>query len=657
MTINPYMPRTFGAHPQPDGSVIFSYWRPDLVGSAHGGPALVLTEKGEEIPMKHAGEGFWQAQTTKAGIGDAYQYRAYNTGGDFEAVVPDPASHYQKDGSYGPSVVTDPDSYEWQCNNWKGRPQHELVMREIHIGTFTKEGTFRAASDHLDEMRELGVTGIWLNPVAERPGGKDGYSWGYDGTLWYAPANAYGEPDDLKAFIDACHEHGISIFLDCVYNHFGPDGNGAWGTPLVDKDHKTPWGNIIRFEDEPVRQFAIRNAQRWLNEFRFDGLRLDAIHGILPKKATREDNGQEVDFYGAGEAEDFYDQFSHEVLESVDPERNVVIIVENEQNWRAWLDRNPQDWEETKFHAAICDDLHHALHVLVTGETFNYYEKYGKAPIATVAHCLAEGMAFNIEDSKRNEETTAKDRNGIFDPATTVNFLQNHDQIGNRAFGERLRTLLQDNPEGGKIMSSLRRLLYLNPTIPCDFQGEEYGATTPHQFFCSFQDENCRAGVVNGRRDEFANDPNFADPRIRETIPNPLEWQTFENSKLQRPDDIRANPVWQETRTLIAERNEKITPHLESGLADINCAYDEDTKVIDIEYTFHDGAVVRLTANLSNIPAAPLLDDMGIGTTAAFGGAAQTLQPWSVNTEVTKKAAPDILPTPGAIPTIRPKPS
>ena len=441
--------------------------------------------------------------------------------------VPDPASRLQDGDVADFSVVTDPDSYHWQCMDWEGRPWEETVLYECHVGLL---GGFAGTAVHLERVARLGFTAIELMPIGDFPGTRN---WGYDGVLPFAPDRAYGTPEELKSLIDRAHGLGVMVFLDVVDNHFGPDGNriAEYAPQFFLSDMTTPWGAAIDFREPMVRRFFIENALYWINDFRFDGLRLDAVHAI------RDD--------------EFLMLLAEEVRESVGERRHVHLVVENGDNDAALL--------RDGFHAQWNDDLHHALHVLLTGETGGYYADYALAPAGTLARALGEGFVYQGEPSAHRGErrgTPSED----FVPTAFVSFLQNHDQIGNRAFGERLIKLARP-----QALRAAITLLLLSPQIPLVFMGEEAGATEPFLYFTDHNPE-LAPKVREGRRNEFAKFREFSDPNSRARIPDPNAPETFERS---RPtfDGARAEEWNSLYTTLLALRRTKIVPRLKCSRA------------------------------------------------------------------------------------------
>jgi malto-oligosyltrehalose trehalohydrolase len=503
----------FGAQLRPDGSVRFRLWAP-----SHAIIQLAIdAERGKLLPMRRGGEGWHELVTADARAGT--QYGFVLPGG---LRVPDPASRYQPNDVHGPSEVIDPRAYGWRDASWNGRPWEEAVLYELHIGTFTSEGTFLSAKDKLDHLVRLGVTAIEIMPIGDFPGRRN---WGYDGVLPYAPDSSYGTPDDFKSFIDAAHARGLMVLLDVVYNHFGPEGAylHTIAPETFTERHKTPWGAGINMDGDlasAVRSFFIHNALYWIEEFHLDGLRLDAVHAI---------------------ADDSPKHFLEELVERVRaaaPGRHVHLILENEENQAVCLARG-SDGSISRYTAQWNDDVHHVLHVAATGERAGYYVDY-QGDTGKLGRALAEGFAYQGElmpyrGHERGEPSAT------LPPSSFVAFIQNHDQVGNRAFGDRLSSIV--HPQALKAIAATYLLL---PQIPMLFMGEEWAADQPFPFFCDFGADLADA-VRHGRRQEFARFPEFQDPAARERIPDPIAEETFSSAKL-RWDDMSREPhaAWRE---------------------------------------------------------------------------------------------------------------
>jgi maltooligosyltrehalose trehalohydrolase len=415
----------------------------------------------------------------------------------------DPCSLHQPDGVPGPSAVFRPDRFPWTDKHWKGVPRADLVFYELHVGTFTPQGTFDAIIPRLESLRDLGVTAIELMPVAQFPGTRN---WGYDGVLPYAAQNSYGGPEALQRLVDAAHKAGLAVFLDVVYNHFGPEGNffNDFG-PYFTDHYKTPWGRAINYDDagsDPVRDFVLDNARMWLSEFHLDGLRLDAVHAIYDLGARHILRAiKEV-------AEDVAQQTG----------RTIEIVAESDQNDPRTV--RPPEQGGHGLDAQWSDDFHHAVHAFLTGERRGYYTDYGDA--RHLARALETPFVYAGDFSPhRGRKHGAPPTNLPGDQFVVC--IQNHDQVGNRARGDRLTTLL-DSPAKQRLAASL---LLLSPHLPLLFMGEEYGETNPFPFFCSFCDEELIEAVRQGRKREFADFVSSPDE-----VPDPHADPTFAVARL-----------------------------------------------------------------------------------------------------------------------------
>jgi maltooligosyltrehalose trehalohydrolase len=595
----------FGATLRDDGSTQFRLWAP---GARKVDLALGPDCARAEVPLAPLAGGWFEALVPDAPAGTRYAFRI-----DGGMSVPDPASRCNPEDVHAPSMVVDPLAFEWTDAAWRGRPWEEAVIYELHVGTFTPAGTFVAAIERLDDLAELGVTAIELMPVADFPGRRN---WGYDGVLPFAPDAVYGRPDDLKHLVCAAHARGLSILIDVVYNHFGPEGNylHAYAPQFFNPACHTPWGAAINFDGEhsrTVRDFFVHNALYWLEEYRFDGLRLDAVHAIADGSATG-----------------IVAEIAEAVRAGPGRERHVHLVLENDGNHARYLARNG-DGRPLLATAQWNDDVHHAAHVLLTGERDGYYADYAERPLWHFGRCLAQGFAYQGEVSHyrggraRGEPSTAL-------PATAfVSFLQTHDQVGNRAYGERIGTLAPPTP-----LAAVTACLLLAPAPPMLFMGEEFGASSPFLFFCDFGPD-LAAAVADGRRAEFGRFERFRDPAARAAIPDPNDPATFERSKL----------VWVE-RTL-GPHGERLAlyrrlldlrrRHIVSRLAgmrpggEFECAGEGG---LAVRWTLNDGARLHLAANLAKAPtrlAAPP-GHVIYATDAPHGGApaGDLVAPWSV---------------------------
>jgi len=555
----------FGAELVAPQRTRFRLWAPSCAAVS------VVIEDGDEIAMSGRDDGWFDCEG-EAGAGAAYRYRVVPRDGE-PMLVPDPASRGQQDDVHGPSLVVDPESYRWEHEDWKGRAWCETVIYELHIGLV---GGFVAARRLLPALARLGITAIELMPIADFAGTRN---WGYDGVLPFAPEASYGTPDELKALIDAAHGHGLMVFLDVVYNHFGPDGNylGVYANDFFRDDLKTPWGRAIDFRRSEVRAFFCANALYWLREYRFDGLRLDATHSIVPQ--------------------DWLEELRGFVAESIEPTRHVHLVIEHEGNAAHLL--GPHRGYDAQWN----DDGHHVLHVLLTDESDGYYVDFATAPAEKLAHCLAEGFIYQGQPSifRRGEPRGEPSRDL---PSTAfVLFLQNHDQIGNRAFGERLTTLVD-----AAALRAASALVLLSPQIPLLFMGEEWGETAPFLYFTSYPDEALAAAVRDGRRGEFAGSRAFADETQRDAIPDPNAQSTFDASRIAfdalldgTTDPQRA--AWlSHTRGLLALRAEHIVRRLD-GTRSLGSEAVGPGAVV-ARWHMGDGAVLTIASNLHAGPVA-----------------------------------------------------
>ena len=558
----------FGAEHRGAGTR-FRLWAP--------GVPRVRLELGREAPrvleMRPQSGGWHELVVAGVPPGEAYAFRVK----DDMPAVPDPASRFNPWDVNGPSAVVDPHAYEWQDAGWRGRPWREAVVYELHVGTFTPEGTFLAAIGKLDHLRDLGITCIELLPLADFAGRRN---WGYDGVLPYAPDAAYGAPSDLKRLVDEAHRRGIMVLIDVVYNHFGPEGNylPAYVPEFFDPTEQTPWGAAINFEDEhsrTVRDFFVHNALYWLEEFHFDGLRMDAVHAI-PDESPQHIVLEIAEAIAAGPGRS----------------RHIHQVLENEHHQASLLERG-----RTHATAQWADDFHHGVHVLATGEGDGYYGDYADRPLWHLGRALAEGFSYQGDFAAPRSGKPRGERSGHLPPEAFVLCLQNHDQVGNRALGERLVTLTQ--PERLRLGVAA---LCLAPQIPLLFMGEEFGATTPFLFFCDFHGD-LAAAVRDGRRREFAAFERFRDARARDEIPDPLAEQTFAACKL-RWDDLGkdAHARWLEHyRGLLATRARHIVPRLGDKPAEGRFRIVDD-RGLECSWTLADGARLHLRANFGDAP-------------------------------------------------------
>lgn len=579
---------TFGPVFTEEG-ILFRLWAP-----LHESVSLKI-EGADPRPMQ-AGEDGWH----RCAVADARPGARYRFVLPDGLEIPDPASRFQPQDVHGPSEVVDLSSYHWKAGGWTGRPWEEMVIYEMHIGGFTPEGSFRAAIERLDHLKALGITALQIMPLSEFPGR---YSWGYDGVLPYAPDSSYGRPEDFMALVDAAHERGISVFLDVVYNHFGPDGNYIPSyAPLFTDHHKTPWGHGVNYDgdgSEMIREFIIENAIYWITEFRLDGFRFDAVHAI------KDDSDEHLLQALARRAR------------AAAGNRHVHLIVENEENDADLLQRDDKG-EARLFTAQWNDDVHHVLHVAATDETFGYYADYA-GDMGKLGRALAEGFVFQGEHMPYRGGSRGRP-SGHLPPTAFVSFIQNHDQIGNRALGDRV---LASSPVDA--VKAIISIYLLAPEIPMLFMGEEWGARESFPFFCDF-DENLNEKVRQGRRRELSRLPGFdADDLLDPTAPS-----TFAAAKLDWSKRT-ASDMLDYYRTLLDLRHRRIVPLLKGAVGG-NAVYRSAGNAIAVDWTLAESRRLHLRANLGNAAAAllePQQDDAE--TIFRLGGSGGGgLGPWAV---------------------------
>jgi malto-oligosyltrehalose trehalohydrolase len=542
--------------------------------SDDGAVFRLFAPQAREVALRLAGRGdcamhrvdreWFECSAAEAAPGMLYQFVI-----DGQQAVPDPASRFQPQDVNGPSEIVAPDAFEWTDDAWRGRPWHEAVIYELHLGTFTRAGNYRGAMAELKRLCDIGITAIELMPLADFAGTRN---WGYDGVLPFAPDSSYGRPEELKALICAAHRLGLMVFIDVVYNHFGPEGNYlALYAPSFFAPRETGWGRSLDFVGV-ARRFFIENALYWLTEYRFDGLRLDAVHAIHDASQPH-----------------FLAELA-QAARATSGDRHIHLILENDRNEARLVERNGHA-SSLYYDAQWNDDFHHAMHVALTGETDGYYADYAAAPVEHLGRSLAQGFAYQGEHS-RFREAARGEASAHLPSLAFVDFLQNHDQIGNRAFGERLITLV---PREALIAATAIQLLA--PSPPLLFMGEEVGATMPFLFFCDFEGELANA-VREGRRREFARFPAFASPDARARIPDPLAPETFERSNIapaiEKPDPEIAALY----RQLLDLRRREIVPRL-SGPGGFVTRYRSEGRALLVSWDLPDGSRLALLANLA----------------------------------------------------------
>ncbi len=588
----------FGAELQADGSVRFRLWAP-----RHERIGLRIQGQQQSLWLQPESDGWHGLLTSRATRGSRYQFILPDG-----MAVPDPASRFQPEDVHGASAVIDPHDYQWRDLEWRGRAWHEVVLYELHVGCFSDSGNYLGVSERLPDLQRLGVTAIELMPLADFPGRRN---WGYDGALPFAPDASYGEPQQLKALIDAAHALGIMVVLDVVYNHFGPEGNylGQYAPQFFSTKHHTPWGAAVNFDGTgsgPVREFFIHNALYWLEEYHFDGLRLDAVHAILDDSPRH-----------------FLTELAQRVRRSF-PGRQVHLILENEHNQARWLEREATGKPQL-YDAQWNDDAHHVLHVAVSGDNEGYYADYF-GQTERLGRALAQGFAFQGDWMPYRQAARGEPCSHL-PPTAFIAFLQNHDQVGNRAFGERLSGLAP-----GAAVRAVTALYLLLPQIPMLFMGEEWHSQRPFLFFCDFGGELGDA-VARGRRQEFARFAAFRDESVRARIPDPQAPETFHRSKLDWEQLDRNEPaaaVWAWYRELLAVRRRHIVPLLPELTAAGEYRVLGASSLL-VRWRSAGGAELTLCANLKDDAAAAHPQAVGRllwqeGRCDASGG----LGPWAV---------------------------
>ena len=540
-------------------------------------------------------DGWFFADIAGAKTSTRYKFRI-----DDEIDVPDPASAFQPEDVFGPSEVIDHAAYPWRATDWRGRPWEEAVIVETHVGAFTQDGSYRGMIEKLDHLVQTGITALELMPLADFAGKRN---WGYDGVLWYAPDSTYGRPEDLKALIDEAHLRGLMVFLDVVYNHFGPEGNylGRYA-PGFFMEAQTPWGSAIDYRVPQVRAFAIENALSWLREYRFDGLRLDAVNSIV------EPGGLAL----------LGDISAAAGRLAVETGRHIHLVLENGDNRASILDAI-QDPPRGKYRAQWNDDYHHAWRVLMTGENQGYYADYQRSPLDDIARTLASGFVYQGELSAFSGGPRGEP-SGKLSPMAFINFLQNHDQVGNRPLGDRL----EGNASVEAIEAALTVLL-LAPAIPMLFMGEEWGTRTPFPFFCDFAGDLANA-VRKGRRSEYA----WAYAEFGDEVPDALVESTLQSARLDWNE--RGEPPAKRRLTLVREllaiRQREIVPRL-AGAA-FGEAKAIDGGLLTAHWRMGDGATLSLLANLSDRVISHASD--GSRGTLLWGSElSDSVPPWSVH--------------------------
>ncbi|MDQ6669704.1 MAG: malto-oligosyltrehalose trehalohydrolase [Chloroflexota bacterium] len=489
-----------GADVRSPAGVRFKVWAPAVTRVE-----VELTDSGEFVPLSSQGDGIWSSSfLAQVEAGSRYRYRL---NGEF--CRPDPYSRSQPEGVHGPSAVVDPDAFEWHDSDWLGLDTRGLVIYQCHVGTATPEGTFDGLIGELPRLERLGVRAIEPLPVAEFPGSRN---WGYDGVDLFAPSHVYGGPDALKRFVDAAHQHGLGVIVDVVYNHLGPDGNYLrdFSPDYFTNHHQTPWGEAINYDrpgSEWVRKLVLDNARYWLHEYHADGLRLDATHAIFDDSNLH-----------------LLAELTRTVRASLHAERQVVLIAETSENDVRYLE--PVSEGGFGLDAVWADDFHHSLRRYLAGDHEGYYADYS-GTLDELATCINQGWLYEGQTTPRSGFKTPRGTPARERPASQfVYALQNHDQVGNRAFGDRLHHQIDQ----GRYRAASTLLLFL-PYTPMLWMGQEFGASSPFQYFTDHHPDLGKL-VTAGRRREFGAFSAFADPVTRERIPDPQAESTFLESKV-----------------------------------------------------------------------------------------------------------------------------
>jgi maltooligosyltrehalose trehalohydrolase len=554
----------FGAEVREDGTTRFRLWAP---GARQ--VELWLEEPRRAIAMPRDTGGWAEYVTREAPPGARYRYRI-----DGEMLVPDPGARFQPGDVHGASEVVDPLAHAWTDTGWAGLPPERLVFYEVHVGAFSPAGTYAGVAERLDHLVSLGVTALELMPLADFPGRR---GWGYDGVLLFAPEASYGRPEDLKTLVAAAHARGVAVFLDVVYNHFGPEGNylHRYAPDFFSARHRTPWGDGLNYDgpgSEVVRAFMIHNALYWIEEYHLDGLRLDAVNAIVDDSPRH-----------------LLVELARAVADGPGRDRRVHLVLENGANEARYLRPEGRRWP--LYQAQWNDDVHHALHVLLTGEAGGYYADY-QPPLPHLGRCLTEGFAFQGERSLYRDIARGEPCADL-PPTAFVGFVQNHDQIGNRALGERITALAA--PEAVRAATAV---LLLSPALPLLFMGEEWAAPEPFLFFSDLGPD-LGPHVSEGRRREFARFPEFAVEATRARIPDPQAESTFTRSKLDwsRPSTAGHRDWLAFHRALLALRAEAVAPLLAGETVPHASWKGRGDTALDVVWRFPAGTL-RLAANL-----------------------------------------------------------
>lgn len=535
------MGRKIGAENIEDETCRFTLW------AQNADEVEVLFKNKEPVKLDRDSSGYWSKEVDGVKPGDLYKFRLNG-----EKELPDPASRSQPEGVHSWSAVIDKNSYSWKDSSWKGLPISQMVIYELHVGTFTEEGTFEAVTNKLDHLKELGINAIEIMPVSQFPGNRN---WGYDGVYPFAAQHSYGGAEALKKMIDTCHSEGIAVILDAVYNHMGPEGNylSEYGSYFTNK-YETPWGKAINFDDkhsDEVRNFFIQNALMWMEEFHFDGLRLDAIHEIIDRGAKH-----------------FLKELSQKTDELEEKTgRKYVLIAESDLNDTRII--NPYQKGGYALEGQWVDDFHHSLHTLITGESEGYYEDFGT--VGHLAKSFKQAFVYDGVYSEFRKRTVGNSPKGLA-PSNFVICIQNHDQVGNRPLGDRLSQLV--SRETQKLTAGV---MLTAPFVPMLFMGEEFAEDNPFQYFVSHGDPDLVKAVQEGRKREFK---YFLDHSGE--FPDPQSETTFNNSKLNwefRKDDFKS-AVFEYYKELLRLRKDGVFNSFKKEGCEVSA--DEDRRLMTI---------------------------------------------------------------------------
>jgi len=582
----------FGPVVEPDG-VTFRLWAPD---QPHVEVELVTS--GVRHRLEHHDDGWFRGFVPGCGPGTLYRFVLARG-----QRVPDPASRYQPQGVHGPSQVFDAGHFTWSDAGWTGRPWHETVYYELHVGTFTQEGTYLAAIDRLDDLRDLGITALQIMPLADFAGR---WGWGYDGVDLYAPARCYGTPDDLRALVDAAHRRNLMVSLDVVYNHFGPEGNYLQDYAPLHGEKGGEWGETLNFDGPGslmVRRFIIENAVYWLRDFHLDGLRLDAVHAIHD-----------------GTRPTVVEALADTVHEAL-PGRTVHLVVENSDNDADILERQ-DDLRPKRYTAQWNDDSHHPLHVLGTGETISYYIDYADAS-ALLARAMTAGFAFQGEGTPRDPGTPKGKPSAHLPPTAFISYISNHDQVGNRPSGDRLHHRI---PLAR--VKALATINLLSPSIPLIFMGEEFASSKPFPYFTDVPPE-LHEIIHDARRDQLADFPEVVSGLALPTAEDPA---TFEAARLEwseRDEGIHAEMLAL-YRSLLEARARDLVPLIDGCPGHAGSVHHAERGCLWLSWRLAGNAVWHMRMNLADTSAAFDVSQPGRVVERCGSATDSVLGPWSV---------------------------